>query len=85
LIVLSLRHTDLGAVGAAIAAAKRWRVLDYLAVLFVVHLAKTADPLRYGREGVAMLGARRVRRSLRVGMPDERAARPEERAVHRKG
>jgi hypothetical protein len=32
----------------------------------------------------AMLGARRERRSLRVGMRDGRAVRPEERAVHRK-
>jgi hypothetical protein len=32
-----------------------------------------------------MLGAQRERRSLRVGMRDGRAVRPEERAVHRKG
>jgi hypothetical protein len=31
-----------------------------------------------------MLGARRERRSLRVGMRDGCAVRPEERAVHRK-
>jgi uncharacterized protein (TIRG00374 family) len=40
-VVFSLRHTDLAAVGAAIAAADRGPVFGYLVILLVVHLVKT--------------------------------------------
>ncbi len=40
-IVFSLRHANLRAVGAAIAAVSLWPVLGYLAALLLIHLVKT--------------------------------------------
>lgn len=41
LIFLSLRNTDLSAIGAAIARADPWPVLGYAAILLLAHLIKT--------------------------------------------
>lgn len=40
-VAFSLRHTDLAAIGSAMAAAQPGPVLGYLAILLVVHLVKT--------------------------------------------
>lgn len=63
---LSLRHTDLRAVGASIAAADPLRVLAYVGLMLVVHLVRT---VRWGilLEPLGHVGFKRLNSASAVG------------------
>ena len=63
---LSLRHTDLRAVGAAMAAADPLRIALYLCVLLCIHLVRT---VRWGilLEPLGHVGFKRLNSASAVG------------------